>query len=214
MADSATKYYATFETALGDRQVGMPLLVHRRCAEPMFSISNSIAYGNMMVQAKFPKQSKIESVLGPSQWFDVKGVSQEKWCPEEGEEVINLLRRLKDNNVEPDLYIVTPFVLVQNQMRKMLIESGILLGWVSDPKKWANQHVGTVHTVQGREAEAVFFILGAANSEQSGARNWAGKTPNLLNVAVTRAKEVLYVIGNRDLWKSAGVFRALHKELL
>lgn len=214
LADSATKYYATFETALGDRQVGMPLLVHRRCAEPMFSISNSIAYGNMMVQAKFPKQSKIESVLGPSQWFDVKGVSQEKWCPEEGEEVINLLRRLKDNNVEPDLYIVTPFVLVQNQMRKMLIENGILLGWVSDPKKWANQHVGTVHTVQGREAEAVFFILGAANSEQSGARNWAGKTPNLLNVAVTRAKEVLYVIGNRDLWKSAGVFRALDKELL
>ncbi|WP_210242189.1 MULTISPECIES: AAA domain-containing protein [unclassified Mesorhizobium] len=57
------------------------------------------------------------------------------------------------------------------------------------------ERVGTVHTVQGREAEAIFFILGAPNAEQRGARGWAGGRPNLLNVAVTRAKEVVYVIG-------------------
>ena len=124
-----------------------------------------------------------------------------------------MLQELKEHNAKPDLYIVTPFVVVQDNMRKMLIESHLLADWVtdSDPRRWVYEHVGTVHTVQGREAEAVFFILGAPNAEQTGARNWAGGRPNLLNVAATRAKEALYVIGNRKLWKKAGVFQTLDK---
>jgi superfamily I DNA and/or RNA helicase len=55
----------------------------------------------------------------------------------------------------------------------------------------------------------VIFILGAPRPEQAGARLWAGGTPNLLNVAVTRAKEALYVIGNDKLWREAGLFRTL-----
>jgi superfamily I DNA and/or RNA helicase len=44
---------------------------------------------------------------------------------------------------------------------------------------------------------------------QSGARGWAGGAPNLLNVAATRAKENLYVVGARSAWREAGVFRHL-----
>jgi len=44
LADSATAYFAEFETRSGSRSVGVPLLVHRRCEEPMFGISNAIAY--------------------------------------------------------------------------------------------------------------------------------------------------------------------------
>jgi superfamily I DNA and/or RNA helicase len=66
-----------------------------------------------------------------------------------------------------------------------------------------------VHVVQGREAEAVIFVLGASAAQQAGARNWAGGRPNLLNVAVTRAKEVLYVVGNRPLWRESGLVREL-----
>jgi hypothetical protein len=65
----------------------------------------------------------------------------------------------------------------------------------------------------GREAEAVIFVLGAPSPSQTGARGWAGSHPNLLNVAVTRAKEALYVIGNRDLWCGAGLFRELDHRL-
>ena len=66
-----------------------------------------------------------------------------------------------------------------------------------------------MHVVQGREAEAVIFVLGASALQQTGARNWAGARPNLLNVAVSRAKEALYVVGNRPLWREAGLFREL-----
>lgn len=59
--------------------------------------------------------------------------------------------------------------------------------------------IGTVHTFQGKESEVVFFVLGC-DATQSGATDWAAAAPNLLNVAVTRAKNYLYIIGDRDLW--------------
>ncbi|SHI39479.1 AAA domain-containing protein [Aureimonas altamirensis DSM 21988] len=209
LADSATEYFGTFETKFGTREVGVPLLVHRRCDDPMFSISNMIAYENLMVQAKMAKASAIRDILGPSRWIDVEGRGQEKWCQQEGEALLGLLWQLRDKEIAPDFYIVTPFVVVQDRMREMLRTSGLLDGWVENPFAWVYERVGTVHTVQGREAEAVFFLLGAPSAEQRGARCWAGGRPNLLNVAVTRAKESVYVIGNRSLWKSAGVFQSL-----
>ncbi|MGK6317188.1 DEAD/DEAH box helicase [Neorhizobium sp. DT-125] len=209
LADSATEYYGTFETKFGTREVGVPLLVHRRCAEPMFSISNSIAYENLMVQAKAAKPSAIRDVLGPSRWIDVEGRGQEKWCPQEGDALLAQLRHLRDRGCAPDFYVVTPFVVVQDRMREVLRSSDLLDGWIETPYQWVRERIGTVHTVQGREAEAVFFILGAPDAQQRGARGWAGGRPNLLNVAATRAKEALYVVGNRSLWKTAGVFQSL-----
>ncbi|OVZ66340.1 hypothetical protein CDO46_01160 [Pigmentiphaga sp. NML030171] len=209
LSDSATEYYGTFETTFGTREVGVPLLVHRRCAEPMFSISNSIAYENLMVQAKVSRNSAIRDVLGPSRWIDIEGRGQEKWCPQEGDALLGLVQQLRERGCTPDFYIVTPFVVVQDRTRERLRSSGVLEGWVENPYQWMRDRVGTVHTVQGREAEAVFFILGAPDAQQRGARGWAGGRPNLLNVATTRAKEALYVIGNRSLWKAAGVFQAL-----
>jgi superfamily I DNA and/or RNA helicase len=60
------------------------------------------------------------------------------------------------------------------------------------------------------------MVLGAAKPEQRGARNWAGESVNHLNVAVTRAKENLYVIGNRVIgnryeWASAGKYEHLER---
>ena len=64
-----------------DIWVGCPLKVHRRCVEPMFSISNEIAYENTMVladkkleiekaltQGHPEKGLKARPLLGPSRW--------------------------------------------------------------------------------------------------------------------------------------------------
>lgn len=213
LADSATPYTAEFQGRQGSRTVGVPLLVHRRCAEPMFGISNAVAYERLMVQAKTPEASSIGEVLGPSAWIDVQGSAQDKWSPEEGAVALDLLRQLAAAGVAPDLYLVTPFVVVADQLRKIVRDSGFLVPWIGDPRSWASERIGTVHTVQGREAEAVIFVLGAPSPQQTGARGWAGGRPNLLNVAVSRAKGRLYVVGNRQLWRSAGVFRELDMRL-
>jgi hypothetical protein len=209
LADAATPYCAEFESRQGCRTVGVPLLVHRRCAEPMFSISNAIAYERLMVSAKAQTPSRIREVLGPSAWFDVQGLAQGKWCHEEGEFTLDLLRRLAKADLVPDLHIITPFRMVADNLRRLVKNEGFLKGWTDAPWKWVNERIGTVHKVQGREAEAVILVLGAPEPGQRGARGWAGGRANLLNVAVTRAKEQLYVIGNRRLWREAGLFSEL-----
>ncbi len=214
LADAASAYGTEFEAKIGSRVVGVPLLVHRRCREPMFGISNAIAYSGLMVPAKPPGSSPIEGVLGPSKWIHIEGGGEDKWCREEGDEVLRLLGHLARARVKPDLYIITPFVIVADRLRERVRASGVLSSWEIDEEwRWINERIGTVHTAQGREAEAVILVLGAPYPAQTGARNWAGGRPNLLNVAVTRAKEVIYVIGNRQLWREAGLFGELDKRL-
>jgi hypothetical protein len=214
LADSASSYTSEFQAHVGSRSVGVPLLVHRRCSEPMFSISNAIAYSGLMVSAKLPKPSIIRDVLGPSTWIHVEGTDEGKWCQEEGDEALRMLRQLKQMDVNPDLYVITPFVIVADRLRQTIRESDVLRGWVSEDEwHWINERIGTVHTAQGREAEAVILVLGAPHPTQTGARGWAGGRPNLLNVAVTRAKEAIYVVGNRRLWREAGLFSELDRRL-
>ena len=213
LADATSEYTAEFSGIEGSRKVGIPLLVHRRCTEPMFSISNNIAYDGKMVQAKERGASKIRDLIGASRWFDIQGRSMDKWSQKEGELVLELLQKIKAAGITPDLYIISPFLIVAENLRKLINNSGILHGWVENPYLWPNERIGTVHTVQGREAEAVIFVLGAPSPEQIGARRWAGSRPNILNVAVTRAKEVIYVIGDKTLWNSAGLFSELSSKV-
>jgi hypothetical protein len=213
LADAATPVMAEFATKSGARIVGAPLLVHRRCAEPMFSISNAVAYQHLMVSATPKRDSEILGILGPSRWFHVEGEAREKWCPQEGEVALNLLQKLSRLSTAPDIFVITPFVVVQDALRRLVIDRGLADGWGADSWSWAYDRVGTVHTAQGREAKVVILVLGAPAAAQRGARAWAGGRPNLLNVAVSRAKEAVYVIGNRHLWRDAGVFQDLDLRL-
>ncbi len=191
------------------RVTGIPLLVHRRCERPMFQLANRIAYADRMVFATPSGQSPIRELLGESVWVDVDAPSTDKWVPEEGlliaRTIAGLCSRLPDT---PDLYVISPFRIPAFRLRRLLLQTpGVLAGRPpKDRRAWIERRVGTVHTFQGKEAEAVILMLGAGRGAKPGSRNWAGATPNLLNVAATRAKRSLYIVGNRDEWRGAGVF--------
>jgi hypothetical protein len=208
MADASSRYQAEFGADVALREVGIPLLVHRRCQEPMFGMSNQIAYDGQMVHAAGSAAvGPIAKALGPSCWFNVDGDADSKWCPDDGELVVTLLRKLASSGVrKPSLYIITPFRIVATEMRRRLEEESelfIQLG-VPDLREWLGDRVGTIHTFQGKEAEAVIAVLGAPKAAQRGARRWAAGTPNILNVMVSRAKNSLYVVGSRAAWGAVG----------
>ncbi|MFT4503198.1 DEAD/DEAH box helicase [Caballeronia sp. 15711] len=207
VADRPSPFKATFRSDAGNRQVGLPLLVHRRCQQPMFSISNRVAYDDQMVYAAGKaSEGAIGRVLGKSGWFDVSGTAASKWCPEEGKRVVELLTRLAAAGVrEPDVYIISPFRIVAFELRRLLSERhDVFARFGVDADHWLRDRVGTIHTFQGKEAEAVIAVLGAPMASQQGARRWAGTTPNILNVMVSRAKNRMYVVGSRTAWERVG----------
>ncbi|CAK1314773.1 Superfamily I DNA helicase [Burkholderia pseudomallei] len=190
--------------ATGDNRIwtGMPLRTHRRCDDPMFSVANRIAYAGQMVQGRvddegLPRPTPFACVLGDSTWFDVASTRVRHPVSEDELDVLRqcltALRREPargEDNKPARVYVISPFRKVANACGD-LVRRG----------KFEGIDVGTVHTFQGKEAAIVFLVLGTAPGQQgAGARAWATGTPNLLNVAITRAKCRLYVIGDTQQW--------------
>ncbi|HKX30180.1 MAG TPA: AAA domain-containing protein, partial [Blastocatellia bacterium] len=215
LADRASWFGTAIDSGDGEMWVGSPLRVHRRCQDPMFSISNSMAYGGLMVNATPKGSSEIGEQLRESRWVDVRGGATGKWSDGEGEIVLKLLRYLIKNGVtDPDIYIITPFRNIGFKLRNLIKEDSTIASRIPhNISQWTEERVGTVHTFQGKEADTVVIVLGAQANDAIGARRWAGSKPNLLNVAVTRAKQRLYVVGNHGAWKSAGYFGYLARAL-
>ncbi|MCG7338849.1 DNA2/NAM7 family helicase [Staphylococcus sp. ACRSN] len=216
IADNANRYGFWKKDATEEDQktwIGIPLWVHRRCLNPMFSIANQIAYNNKMVLP-----SDIEKV-GKTGWFNSRGTSlQKQYVKEHGEKVLELLANdwneaIKNGEMEPNSFVISPFSAVQNQIKQLVKsrlphKTNIERGTIS---RWVNKSIGTVHTFQGKEAQKAYFVVGTDNT-QDGAVNWSCEKPNLLNVAVTRAKKEFYVIGDLQRIQSKPFYEIIYKE--
>lgn len=97
------------------------------------------------------------------------------------------------------VFVVSPFRTVARKALGIAREFGVTDG-------------GTIHRTQGREADVVVFVLGG-DPRRPGAKRWAAKKPNLVNVAASRAKRRLYVIGDHASWSRLDHFDVLGSEL-
>ncbi|HEY7951577.1 MAG TPA: AAA domain-containing protein [Solirubrobacteraceae bacterium] len=197
LADQATPV-GTFRGSEGEIWVGSPLNVHRRCEQPMFGIVNQIAYDNQMI-AHTPAREPL--ALPDSGWLHVAGEhSKEHWVPAEGVRTERLLDELASFGVDfSEVFLISPFRVVAEELR-------------SYRKYRAGLTAGTIHTTQGQEADIVVLVLGGDPGRVTDKR-WAAQRPNLLNVAVSRARRRLYVVGNRDIWSKQPYFQTLAQEL-
>jgi len=214
LADAANPFGAWVRPRVGQPAwVGCPLKVHRRCVEPMFGISNRLAYDGGMVlargkMAEEDKLTRLRPLLGESRWFDVAGKQDgpKHFIREQAEIVLRLVRAYAERGFAggdglPALFVVSPFRSMADGLRKALCEDLKARGHTSKAVgTWGTTSVGTVHTFQGKEKETVILALGGATD---GAIEWACGTPNILNVAVTRAQRRLYVVGDRTRWMAA-----------
>lgn len=203
LADSVTPLGTVLDRDEGEPLwVGSPLRVHRRCDDPMFSISNAVAYNGMMV---FGTPERAESSLPPSQWVHVPAPASSAdghWRPAEGEKLVWLLEGLhRRGHAMDDVFVLAPFRAVADKIAKISQDHGVPF-----------DRTGTIHTSQGKEASVVVFVLGGAPDRER-ALDWAAGTPNLLNVAASRAKRRLYVIGDHQAWAGRQHFQTLGEHL-
>ncbi|PHM71796.1 DEAD/DEAH box helicase [Xenorhabdus sp. KJ12.1] len=222
VSDLANKWGCILEVMNKSAWIGIPLWVHRRCIEPMFSLANQMAYNNRMIHGmdadKICSQS-INNVMNNHWQASIGNQSEKQYCDSHGNDLITLLEKLLSANISLNsIYIITPFKSVKFALCELLEKSNSIL-WrkypsikSKDVSNWKKNCIGTVHTFQGKENDIVIFVLGCDKDNKGGAQ-WAASKPNLLNVALTRAKKNIFVIGNPAVWHELPWFRDVAREL-
>lgn len=204
LIDSASQYGFYKNINNPEDWIGIPLWVHRRCKYPMFNISNEISYGGNMVQG-----NKSD---GKAEWYDVGGSADNKYVKEQGELLVEKIKKLAETNKDildktkkDQVYVISPFKNVAYKLSEKLAKDINFTRYDSKDSKDSPTNVGTVHTFQGKEAPIVFLVLGT-DEKSKGAANWAmgSENPNIMNVSVTRAKKEFYIIGDKKLYSSLG----------
>lgn len=197
----------------GRMWVGIPLRVHRRCDDPMFSLCNDLAYNGLMVSQVRREASDAEDPFGldasgrprirPSAWADEKAT--EAGTHLQSNQIARLdkaLAYLTRRGVAPEQIIaVSPFRQVAQHLELM-----------SHRTRYHGMRAGDIRAVQDDQADVVLLVLGGdPHLEEATAR--AAASLNLVNVAASRARRRLYVIGDRDAWARYPYFRKLAEAL-
>lgn len=232
-ADEANSIGSMRETLNGEGElwVGCPLVVHRRCLSPMFDISNQISYGESMINKTAEPSSNLNRFYSDcSQWINVPGLEAKgkgnHFVEEQGACAAKIVFEAFEKNADknagiPNLYVITPFKSVVSGFQEYLKQEYAKKYEAGSSKsnavkkdafdEFIKRNVGTVHSFQGKEADEVIFMLGC-DKKSSGAVSWV--SANIVNVAASRAKYRLYVIGDSRVWMSNAVVAQMRDILM
>lgn len=204
----------SFEFNANER--GLLLLEHRRCLDEIIKYCNELVYDNLLKPLTTSKYEKSD-LLPPMAFLKIKGVMDTvgtskvnvieaneivRWIKLNESQIIDFIyqKELKESknpeNVRPkeisDLVgIITPFAAQKGKLKNALN----LYGY--QPGKF---QYGTVHSLQGAEKDIVLFSSVYTSSVKSG-YFFDKYGPNMLNVAVSRAKRSFIVAGDPDIFK-------------
>lgn len=174
---------------LNDQKVGIILDEHRRCEKAIVEFSNKYVYEKRL---KIVKGDERKEFLGGNLCFiDVRGTKSRN---NENPSEVSICEKIVDSIIDQyggqyrsKIGIITPF---KNQVK--LLRSYI-------PKV----DIGTVHSFQGQEKEIIILSTAIDDTQKNNGIEFVGRKPNFLNVAFTRAKKQLIVVGNYEAYKNS-----------
>ncbi|WP_280252446.1 AAA domain-containing protein [Nocardia abscessus] len=192
----------------GERAAGGHLLLdeHFRCHPSIAELVNELFYeGRLTVMTDVRGRPTIAD-RAPIHWTHVAGAAEQplsgkSWINRaEVNTVVTAVRFLLEPGRMADdttVGVVTPFKAQAEVIRQQL------------GRNFDHVRVGTVHTFQGGECDIMIYSLVAAPGMPSGSVNWIDNQLNLWNVAITRARSHLVMVGNRELWSRRRIGAAL-----
>ena len=198
MAQNACEYETPLVTK---KQNGLLLLEHRRCNDEIIGFCNELAYDGILkpMKGKAHKDQIFPSMMA----YNIEGFSERKFNSRhninEVKAIILWLNTYKENiekaynvdSIESILGIITPFASQKTELSKALIASGFK---VNDIK------LGTVHALQGAERNIVLFSSVYSNEDEGVLFFDRDNKPNMLNVAVSRARDSFILFGDTRIF--------------
>jgi very-short-patch-repair endonuclease/KaiC/GvpD/RAD55 family RecA-like ATPase len=181
---------------------------HHRSHRDIITFSNRHFYRGGLRVATDHKLLRRPRQTGPAvRWVDVKGKVMRPSRggavnPVEAEALLAELRRLVlDEGYDGAIGVVTPFRAHANRIRTLAFQDPGLSGRLA-----AMQFtVDTVHGFQGDERDVIFFSPVLSLGVSDGTLRFLNNHGNLFNVAITRARSELVVVGDRQAALNSGV---------
>lgn len=172
----------------------------RSCAD-IIEFSNKYFYDGSLRTATRYNGLKTPNGENPGiRWLDVKGETVRPprgsaYNDEEVTTVVAELKRLVEIGYKGTIGVTTPFRAQAEKIKNYLEnnEQGIY-------QELINNHefiVDTVHKFQGDERDVMIFTTVVSDNAPQSALGFLSSTGNLFNVAITRARAVLVIVGNR-----------------
>ncbi|MER7410777.1 caspase, EACC1-associated type [Streptomyces cacaoi] len=173
---------------------------HFRCHPHIAGVSNDFFYDGGLTVLTDTRGRPALPHRAAVIWTDVTGRAARppiggSWFNE------NEIRKVRDSirylleqlPPEATVGVVTPFTAQAETLRKRL-----------RPYDEERLRIGTVHTFQGGERDVMVFSLVAGEGMHPGSVEWVGGQLNLWNVAITRARSHLIVVGDKEFWRKRG----------
>jgi len=162
---------------------------HYRCDPKIINFNNQKFYNRKLaIKSKQIEENPLVFVnVNSGRW------SRKNTSIEECNYIIDYCKK----NPNKKVGIITPFVNQRNIINDMLKLEEINLD---------NVTCGTIHEFQGDEKDTVIFSTAITSSTSSGTYKWLKNNKELFNVATSRARQKLIIVGNENS------INALHDE--
>ncbi len=214
MEGSGSSAQALADRAVGDRPT---LRAHFRCQAPIIALSDALCGYGLSVRTPAPDRPGPPPLPGPVLLSPVHGAQQRvrgSWHnPAELDVVLRILRGLQRQAVPwGDVAVITPYVgqleALRDAVRRQRIPVDNVGGSFDEPDLFGDTGIalGTVHRFQGGERRVVIFSTVVTRGRSLGFLN---RRVNLLNVAVSRAREHLVVVGDPDTLRGGAYSKLL-----
>lgn len=204
---SVNSLYKLAASRLGPNELVM-LDEHFRSHSDIISFSNEFWYhGRLTIGTDYNRLNPVPIDTKPAiEWIDVAGsIVQEGGSGamniKEIDAVVSKVKEIvASGKFTGDIGIVTPFRLQANKIREKLVTQ-------IDESAWAKYNivVDTAVRFQGDERDIMLFSPVVSTNIPKGPKYYLSNTPNLFNVALTRARAKLIVIGNKSACLSSGI---------
>ena len=187
---------------------------HHRSHSSIINFSNREFYNGLLRVAT--DYSKLKFPIGPDKsvvWKNVNGKTirpqaGSAYNQEEINAVVEQLKELVSSNYIGTIGVVTPFKRQAERITQQLQETQKRL--YEELVKKHDFIAATAHKFQGDERDVIIFSPVVSDRAPQGTLNFLGSTPNLFNVAITRARASLIVIGNKAFCQNSNIHYLAH----
>ena len=176
---------------------------HYRSCRDIISFSNEYFYDKKL-NIMTDEDKLISNNIHPRgvKWVDVRGKTNQTKSPsnkEEAIEIIKILKSFKKSKLKKISFGVV--TLFRAQM-------DLIVDMIKRTKELEKMDitVGTTHRFQGDEKDIIIFSPAISQGIKQTTLNWIHTTTQLLNVAITRARSVLIIVGDKKKCNEAGGF--------